>query len=662
MHARDEASLISTLWNRGARAVRSGRLSDAYAYLSSAARLLGERLADASYPRCPAWPLRYLEGVRELIRRYLEVGEGEDDIGGRGEPPLIEEVYAINIRSLSLLRELSAIVSSCPSGPLPRLAKISEEASSLLAEARSIAGRVMSDDYSYGCLKAAVLNLEVAEKAARGLSSFLEGIDTARAGRLLDAEIAFRRALRLSYTEHRGAMRWCLMLGLLYKGYALLARGDSQGGHLDYAEACDVFKRAAEISDEPRQRGLLIAASSLSGGYADLLRFIGGRKESGERAAQEIASAHSMYRMLGEEREEALCAALGELIRLLVDEPELEGGSKSVAASRLDYISNLLKKMGTELEKIASLEHLITLLRPGRPLIEGASKVLPRRLVPIVLEPPHLGDGLLIACPLGEGGEATHAQLVNIGYGKIRVEGGLGVEADALGPLEATRLSLPEERYAEVWYSNGAGRRCVVFLRREAPGGGGEATPLSTGLPALDSQIGGGLRNGSTYLLLVNDSKFLKRLVRSIAGNRGVYTLVVSGRQSICEVVEVGENVELVFCGPRVPSDTRVTSIRGVEDLSLLTRVVVSKLEEKHGGYAKGVIVFDVLSDILLLHKLLTTRRWINDVASRLGEKGWVSTVFLLNTQLHGREEVHGVAELIENVAEVSLDIPYISS
>jgi len=64
-------------------------------------------------------------------------------------------------------------------------------------------------------------------------------------------------------------------------------------------------------------------------------------------------------------------------------------------------------------------------------------------------------------------------------------------------------------------------------------------------------------------------------------------------------------------------------------------------------------VCLDVLSDILLTHKLQTTRKWVSDLVPRLDEWGF-TVLAVFNPTLHSSEEAKALTDLFKGFIEIS--------
>jgi len=88
----------------------------------------------------------------------------------------------------------------------------------------------------------------------------------------------------------------------------------------------------------------------------------------------------------------------------------------------------------------------------------------------------------------------------------------------------------------------------------------------------------------------------------------------------------------------------------GIQNLTTLNIELVKSVRSVSG--ASGKLCLDVLSDILLTHKMLTTRKWATDLVPRLDEWGF-TVLATYNPVLHTAEESKGLTDLFKGYVEI---------
>ena len=114
-----------------------------------------------------------------------------------------------------------------------------------------------------------------------------------------------------------------------------------------------------------------------------------------------------------------------------------------------------------------------------------------------------------------------------------------------------------------------------------------------------------------------------------------------------------GDKIIVLVANPRAPASQDKTIIpvpTGVQNLTSLNIELVKVIKDHAGSGAR--IILDVMSEMLLSHKLLTTRKWAGDILPRL--EGWsFTTLGVFNPGLHTPEDVQGLVELFNGYVEI---------
>jgi KaiC/GvpD/RAD55 family RecA-like ATPase len=114
-----------------------------------------------------------------------------------------------------------------------------------------------------------------------------------------------------------------------------------------------------------------------------------------------------------------------------------------------------------------------------------------------------------------------------------------------------------------------------------------------------------------------------------------------------------GDKITVLVANPRAPASQDKTLIpvqTGVQNLTSLNIELVRVIKDHAGSGAR--VILDVMSEMLLSHKLLTTRKWASDILPRL--EGWsFTTIGVFNPSLHTPEDVQGLIELFNGYVEI---------
>ena len=185
---------------------------------------------------------------------------------------------------------------------------------------------------------------------------------------------------------------------------------------------------------------------------------------------------------------------------------------------------------------------------------------------------------------------------------------------------------------------------------------------VSSGYRDLDSLLLGGIPENYAVILasLSCDEKdlLIKRFLET-GVKKGEITFHVaiesSGVKNLVE--EFQSNFYLFICNPKadkvIKSLPNVFKLKGVENLTEIS-IALSKafrgLDTSKSGPKRACI--EIVSDVLLQHQAVQTRRWLTDTITELKSIGF-TILAVMNPQMHSPQEVHAIIGLFEG--EISI-------
>lgn len=113
-----------------------------------------------------------------------------------------------------------------------------------------------------------------------------------------------------------------------------------------------------------------------------------------------------------------------------------------------------------------------------------------------------------------------------------------------------------------------------------------------------------------------------------------------------------GDMLTVLVANPRaVPGEKNVIPLTtGVQNLTSLNIELVKLVKDRAGSSAQ--VILDVVSDVMLAQKMLTTRKWVSDLLPRF--ENWGFTVLgVFNPGLHSNEEVQSLIELFNGYVQI---------
>jgi len=179
---------------------------------------------------------------------------------------------------------------------------------------------------------------------------------------------------------------------------------------------------------------------------------------------------------------------------------------------------------------------------------------------------------------------------------------------------------------------------------------------VPTGYGRLDEALQGGFFAGSAILLSASASSEVPILVRNFLKASKEPSLLICRSQSSAEAVSQldSSNLKCMVCSEKpIPPSKNMLQGKGIDNLTELNFQIaetISSVQPKR-------IVMDILSDILLRHKALQTRKWLNELLEKLRSKG-TTTLAILNPYMHASEEVQAVVDLFDgNIDIIEKDV-----
>ena len=184
------------------------------------------------------------------------------------------------------------------------------------------------------------------------------------------------------------------------------------------------------------------------------------------------------------------------------------------------------------------------------------------------------------------------------------------------------------------------------------------ADRVLTGTKELDSLLLGGIPNEYAVVLTGPPSDERELIISNFleAGTKGgqtsfYVTTEAAGFENFLEKA----SFYLFLCNPKskakVPDLPNVYKLRGKTDLTNLN-IALLKAYRNVGQSSNKRICLDLVSDVLVDYGVKTTRKWIAELITELGSKGF-TTLAVLDSGMHTSEEANAIAYLFDG--EISL-------
>jgi predicted transcriptional regulator/KaiC/GvpD/RAD55 family RecA-like ATPase len=180
---------------------------------------------------------------------------------------------------------------------------------------------------------------------------------------------------------------------------------------------------------------------------------------------------------------------------------------------------------------------------------------------------------------------------------------------------------------------------------------------ITTGYKDLDNMLFGGIP-GNYAVILTSPScdekdLLIKRFLE--AGAKGgqitfYVTTEVGGVRPLAE--EFQTNFYLFICNPQadkiIKSLPNVFKLKGVENLTEISIALTSAFRRLDASLKEPRrACIEIVSDVLLQHHAVHTRRWLTGLIPELKSRGF-TTLAVMNPHMHPSEEVHAILGLFE--------------
>jgi len=185
---------------------------------------------------------------------------------------------------------------------------------------------------------------------------------------------------------------------------------------------------------------------------------------------------------------------------------------------------------------------------------------------------------------------------------------------------------------------------------------------VATSHPTLDKLLCGGIPENYAVALTAPSCDERDLIVKSFleAGARnGEATFCVTSNPGAAKSLaeEFQSNFHLLICNPQadaiVKSLPNVVKLKGVEnltDISIALTSAIRKLDASVKGFKRACI--EIVSDVLLQHHAVQTRRWLTALTAELRSMGF-TTLAVIDPQMHAPEELHAILGVFDGEINV---------
>jgi tetratricopeptide (TPR) repeat protein/KaiC/GvpD/RAD55 family RecA-like ATPase len=192
-----------------------------------------------------------------------------------------------------------------------------------------------------------------------------------------------------------------------------------------------------------------------------------------------------------------------------------------------------------------------------------------------------------------------------------------------------------------------------------------EALPgrITTGYMELDGLLLGGIPENFGVVLVspsIDERQLLiKRFLEAGAqAEETTFYITAEPNNGKALAEQYPSNFHLIVCNPQadamVQNLPNVFKLKGVENLTEIDIALTKAFRTLDAADAKPKrACIEIVSDVLLQHHAVTTRKWLNGLLPTLKSKGF-TTLAVINPQMHPQEEVHAILGLFEGEIRVS--------
>jgi len=185
---------------------------------------------------------------------------------------------------------------------------------------------------------------------------------------------------------------------------------------------------------------------------------------------------------------------------------------------------------------------------------------------------------------------------------------------------------------------------------------------VSTGYAELDKLLYGGISSNCAVVVTspsCNERDLLVNSFLETGAKKGEVTFFVtidpSAGKPLAE--EFHSNFYLFVCNPEadaiIKDSPNVFKMKGVENLTTISIALTSAIRQLAPSL-KGPrrICLGPVSDVLLYHHAVETRRWLTALMTKLKSEGF-TTLAVMDTQMHPSEELHAVLGLFDGEIQI---------
>lgn len=185
---------------------------------------------------------------------------------------------------------------------------------------------------------------------------------------------------------------------------------------------------------------------------------------------------------------------------------------------------------------------------------------------------------------------------------------------------------------------------------------------IQTGFEDLDHLLLGGIPKGYAVILISPSCDerdlLIKRYLQSGVTEGAVTLCVTADSSSLRDLAEESpDKFNVLVCNPHVDEAfealPNVSKVAGVENLTEISIALESTLRRVgKGKNTSKRACLEVVSDVLLQHQAVQTRKWLSGLIPLLKSRGF-TVLAVMNPRMHKSEELHAILDLFEGEISV---------
>lgn len=184
---------------------------------------------------------------------------------------------------------------------------------------------------------------------------------------------------------------------------------------------------------------------------------------------------------------------------------------------------------------------------------------------------------------------------------------------------------------------------------------------LSTGFKELDVLLFGGIPENCSVILTSpsmdeKDNIVKKFLEAGVKNNETTFCITVDLEKAKGLTKEPPSMISFMVCNPQadnvLQNAPNIYKFNGIENLTEIDISLTKYLRTLPPTTPKRAFI-EVVSDVLLQHHALTTRKWLSNLIATLKSKGF-TILAVINPQMHPQEEIQAVLGLFDGELRIT--------